>query len=277
MKDVLAIITPAYANGFGEAANYAFVLAGLFEAHVTVLITEIEPAAPAPMSAPDLMQAGGEVAGPRSTNEDVAHAIELVQGAARRVNVACTVLSQPRSAELREVLIGTAQVRDIVTIDVRGPLRHPRRSLVEGVLFGSGHPIILVPPSVHTPAAERALVAWDGTRSAARALHDALPILTHAREVVVVTVADDKELRAAPSGDNVCRYLCRWGVQARFELLQRGSRHVGDVLLGRAAEIEAALMVMGGFGHAREREFLFGSATRDIFQSTLQTAVLLSH
>ena len=76
MKDVLAIITPAYANGFGEAANYAFVLAGLFEAHVTVLITEIEPAAPAPMSAPDLMQAGGEVAGPRSTNEDVAHAIE---------------------------------------------------------------------------------------------------------------------------------------------------------------------------------------------------------
>src|SRR5215831_9852917 len=68
MKDVLAIITPAYANGFGEAANYAFVLAGLFEAHVTVLITEIEPAAPAPMSAPDLMQAGGEVAGPRSTN-----------------------------------------------------------------------------------------------------------------------------------------------------------------------------------------------------------------
>ena len=208
MKDVLAIITPAYANAFGEAANYAFVLAGLFEAHVTVLITEIEPDAPAPMSAPDLMQGGGD----------------------------------------------------------RG-----------GVLFGSGHPIILVPPSVHTPAAERALVAWDGTRSAVRSLHDALPILTHAREVVVVTVTDDKELRAVRSGDKVCRYLSRWGVQARFELLQRGSRNVGDVLLGRAAEIEAALVVMGGFGHAREREFLFGSATRDIFQSTLQTAVLLSH
>lgn len=95
--------------------------------------------------------------------------------------------------------------------------------------------------------------------------------------MVVVTVADDKELRAVRSGDKVCRYLSRWGVQARFELLQRGSRNVGDVLLGRAAEIEAALVVMGGFGHAREREFLFGSATRDIFQSTLQTAVLLSH
>ena len=131
MKDVLAIITPAYANAFGEAANYAFVLAGLFEAHVTVLITEIEPDAPAPMSAPDLMQGGGEVAGPTSTNEGVARTMELVQGAARRVNAACTVLSEPRSAEQREILIGTAQVRDIVTIDVRGPLRHPRQSLVE--------------------------------------------------------------------------------------------------------------------------------------------------
>jgi len=122
MKDLLAIIT--YASAFGESANYAFVLAGLFEAHVTVLITEVEPDAPAPMSAPDLMQGGGEVAGPTSTNDGVAR---LVQGAARRVNVACTVLSEPRSDELREILIDTAQVRDIVTIDVRGPLRHPRQ------------------------------------------------------------------------------------------------------------------------------------------------------
>jgi nucleotide-binding universal stress UspA family protein len=277
MKDVLAIITAVHADALGQAASYAFGLAGLFKAHVTVLITEIEPEASDPMSTPDLMWGGGEVARAISSDKAVARTVELVQAAARRANVGYTVLSQPRSADLREILIDTAQVRELVTIDVRGRLHHPRQSLVEGVLFGSGRPIILVPPSVHTPAAERALVAWDGTRSAARSLHDALPILTHAREVIVVTVADDKELRAAHSGDEVCRYLCRWGVQARFELLQRGSRNVGDVLLGRAAEIEAALVVMGGFGHAREREFLFGSATRDIFQSTLQTAVLLSH
>jgi nucleotide-binding universal stress UspA family protein len=277
MKDVLAIITPVHSDALGQAASYAFGLARLFEAHVTVLIAEIEPEAPDPMSAPDLTWGGGEVARAISSDEAVARTVELVQGAASRVNVGCTVLSAPRSAELREILIDKAQIRDIVTIDVRGPLRYPRQSLVEGVLFGSGRPITLVPTSVQTPPAERALVAWDGTRSAARSLHDAVPILAHAREVVVVTVADDKELRAARSGEKICRYLCRWGVQARFELLQRGSRNVGDVLLGRAAEIGAALVVMGGFGHAREREFLFGSATRDIFQSTLQAAVLLSH
>ena len=278
MKDVLAIITPVCGEALGQAADYAFALARLDGAHVTALITEIEPDSPAWMSEPDLRQGVGGVAEPPSTNERVTRTIALVQGAARRANVACTLLSEARSPDWREILIDSAQVRDIVIIDVRGSLRHPRQGFVEAVLFGSGRPIILVPPNVHAPAAERALIAWDGTRSATRALHDALPVLTHAcQEVVVVTVADDKELRASRSGDEVCRYLDRWGVQARFELLQRGSRNVGDVLLGHAAEIEAALVVMGGFGHAREREFLFGSATRDIFQSTLEMAILLSH
>jgi nucleotide-binding universal stress UspA family protein len=279
MKDVLAIITPVYGgDALGQAANYAFALAGPGGAHVTALITEIEPYSPARITKPDITQEGGsEVAEPPSTNERVAHTIELVQGVARRVNVACTVLSEPPSPERREVLIDSAQIRDVVIIDVLGPLRHPRQGLVEAVLFGSGRPIILVPPGLHASAAERALVAWDGTRSATRALHDALPLLTQAREVVVASVVDDKELRVSRSGEEVCRYLSRWGVQARFELLQRGSRNVGDVLLGRTAEVEAALVVMGGFGHAREREFLFGSATRDIFRSTLETAVLLSH
>src|SRR5438067_1515473 len=117
MKDVLAIITAVHADALGQAASYAFGLAGLFEAHVTVLITEIEPEASDPMSTPDL---GGEVARAISSDEAVACTVELVQAAARRANVGYTVLSQPRSADLREILIDTAQVRELVTIDVRG-------------------------------------------------------------------------------------------------------------------------------------------------------------
>jgi nucleotide-binding universal stress UspA family protein len=277
MKDVLAIIAPVFAETPEPAADYAFALAGQRGAHVTALITEIEPDSPARMIEPDLMQGGSELAKPLSTKERVARTVELVQATASRADVACTVIAEFRSAALREILIDTAQVRDVVVIDVRGPLRHPRQGLVEAVLFGSGRPIILVPPGLRAPPAERALVAWDGTRSATRALHDALPLLIDAKEVVVASVVDDKELRISRSGDEVCRYLDRWGVQARSELLRRASRNVGDVLLSRAAEIEAALVVMGGFGHATEREFLFGSATRDIFRSTLEASVLLSH
>ena len=277
MKDILAITTPVFAEAPEPATEYAFALAALREAHVTALITEIEPDSPARMIEPDLMQGGGKVAKPLITKERVARTVEFIHAAASRADVACTVIAEPRSAAVREMLIGTAQLRDVVIIDVRGPLRHPRQGLVEAVLFGSGRPIILVPPGIRAPPAERALVAWDGTRSATRALHDALPLLIDAKEVVVASVEDDKELRISRSGDEVCRYLNRWGVQARSELFRRASRNVGDVLLGHAAEIEAALVVMGGFGHAMEREFLFGSATRDIFRSTLETAVLLSH
>ena len=255
MKDLLAIITPDYADASEHAAHYAFSLAALGRAHVTVLIPEIEPYSPA----------------------RIERAKELVQSAANRADVTCTVLPEFNAAPVRETLVDRAQVRDIVTINVRGALRYPRQGLVEAVLFGSGRPIILVPPGAHAPAGARALIAWDSTRSAARALHDALPILTHSQEVVVVSVAQDKEIRGFRTGDEVCHYLGRWGIQARFELLQRGSRNVGDVLLSHAAKIEAALVVMGGFGQAREREFLFGSATRDIFKSALETAVLLSH
>jgi len=275
MKDVLAITTLAYADAPGQAGKFAFALAQLTGAHLTALITENEP--DLGVIKPDLIQGEGKIAEQLSTKGRLARTIELIQAAARRANVTCTVLEEHRSSALRERLIDSAQVRDVVIFDVSGSLRHPRQGLVEAVLFGSGRPIILAPPGVHAPSAERAVVAWDGTRSAARALHDALPLLVHAREVVVTTVAHDKELRAPRSGDEVCRYLGRWGVQASFEILQRDSRNVGDVLLGHAAEIEAGLLVMGGFAHAREREFLFGSATRDIFQSTLETAVLLSH
>ena len=72
------------------------------------------------MSEPDLRQGVGGVAEPPSTNERVTRTIALVQGAARRANVACTLLSEARSPDRREILIDSAQVRDIVIIDVRG-------------------------------------------------------------------------------------------------------------------------------------------------------------
>jgi len=174
-------------------------------------------------------------------------------------------------------LIYRAQLHDCTIIEVQGPLRHPRQGLVEGVLFGSGRPLILTPANASPPVKERVVVAWDGTPAAVRALRDAIPLLTLAHEVVVVSVAGDKEFTASESGPHVCRYLGRWNVTSRSDLIERSDRSVGDALLDCARQMQAGLLVMGGFGHPREREFLFGSATRDIFKSNLDIAVLLSH
>jgi nucleotide-binding universal stress UspA family protein len=250
MKDLLAVITPISGDAPGCATNYALALAGVSGAHLSALIVEFEPDSTA--SPVGNMQATRSV----SATERLTRTTELIQAAAKLANVPCSLLPKGHSRSLRDVLIDNAQVRDLVIIDVQGPLRHPAvRPIVEG----------------------RALVAWDATRSAVRALHDALPLLIRAREVVVMSVTDDKEFQATHSGEDICRYLGRWDIHSRFEPVKRGSQNVGDILLDGAARIKADLLVMGGFGHPREREFVFGSATRDVFQSNLEVAVLLSH
>ena len=123
MKDILAIITSGFTEAPEPATDFAF--AALRKAHVTALVTEIELDSPAQMIEPDLMQGGGDEAEPLSTKERIARTVEFVHAAASRANVACTVVPELRSAALRKILIGSAQLRDVVTIDARGPLRHP--------------------------------------------------------------------------------------------------------------------------------------------------------
>src|SRR5262249_12513386 len=159
-------------------------------------------------------------------------------------------------------LIDRSKLHDCAIIEAQGPLRHPRQGLVEGVLFGSGRPLILTPANASPPVRRNVVVAWDGTPAAGRALHDAIPLLSMAQEVVVVSVTGDKEFTTNASGPHVCHYLRRWDVTSRSDLIERSDRSVGDALLDHARQMQAGLLVMGGFGHPREREFVFGSATR---------------
>jgi nucleotide-binding universal stress UspA family protein len=280
MKDVLAVLTPSLGDDLGQGANYALALASVTRSHLTLLITEIERGHHHGLQGePDNMQGGTEMISPQSIAERFVRTANLCRSAADQASVSCTVLPQEeRTVAIREALIEHAQVRDVVVLDVLGPLHYPRQDVVEAVLFNSGRPIILVPAGAH-PFREqsRALFAWDATRSAVRALHDALPLLMRAQEVLIVSVTDDKELRAPRSGEDLCRYLARWSIDARFEPVERKDRTVGATLHLCALQTGAELLVMGGFAHAREREFMFGSATRDIFQSTLEIPILLSH
>lgn len=278
MKDLLTVPTLHSENELGSAAQFTLALARSFGAHLTALITEIEPGLPSPPIEPDNMQGGVEAPESLSPSERVARIASLVQEASALAGVPCTILQEERgSSSLRKVLIDNACVRDLVTLDVSGPLRYPRQGLVEAVLFSTGRPIILVPTAADSLIDGRILIAWDATRSAVRALHDALPLLKLAREVVVISVIDDKDFQESFSGKDLCRYLYRWDIDARFEIAKRGSLTVGAALLECARKIEADFLVMGGYGHAFERELIFGSATRDILQSAIELPILLSH
>jgi nucleotide-binding universal stress UspA family protein len=168
-------------------------------------------------------------------------------------------------------------MHDMVIVDVRGQLDSSRKDLIEAALFGGGRPIIFVPPNTPAIANNRIVIAWDGTRSAVRAVHDALPLLVKLREVLAVSVIDDKLLPTPHSGQALCRYLARWDVDAKFTTIHRDTLNVGATLLAYARQADADLLVMGAFAHGFERALMLGSATRDIFEARIDIPVLLSH
>jgi nucleotide-binding universal stress UspA family protein len=162
-------------------------------------------------------------------------------------------------------------------VDVYGPFQYPRKDLIDGVLFGSGRPVVLVPPNIRAFAENRIVIAWDATRSAVRAVHDALPLLVRAHEVIVVTVVDDKVFPTPHLGNGLCRYLAKWNVDAKFNAIKRRTQNIGMSLLKFAQHGDADLLVMGGFAHAFERTLMLGSATQDIFGAGLEIPAFLSH
>jgi nucleotide-binding universal stress UspA family protein len=278
MKDILAIVTPVWADALEEPAQHAFALARELGARLTVMISTIEPFHAAPPSQPDNMQGDDASRQPPSLDDILERTAALVRSEARGAGVEHLILPpEEKSAALRERLIALAQVRDLTIFSAYGPLVYPRLGLVEAALFRSGRPVLLMPRAAQTFANGTVIVGWDATRAAVRALHDAMPFLIRARQIVVASVSDDKELPLAASGPAICSYLRQQKINASFQALTRQQRSVGETLLSHARRLGANLLVMGGFGHPREREFLFGSATRDVFQSYLDIPVLLSH
>jgi nucleotide-binding universal stress UspA family protein len=279
MKDLLAIIPSGSGKTLAQPGTYSLSLAARMGSHVTAIIAEIERFSPAAQLEPDNMQGASRPVTSPALAERLGQTADLVRSEAHRAEVSLTILEHADNSPypLREIVTSSAQVRDLSILGVHGPLTYPRQGLVEAVLFGSGRPVLLVPPGAPTFSGRMVVVGWDATRSAARALHDALPLLTKARKAVIISLSEDKVFRQPESGPEVCRYLERWGIDASFDAPKRKQDNIGNELLLHAKRLEADLLVMGGFGHAREREFLFGSATRDIFQSHLELPVLMSH
>jgi nucleotide-binding universal stress UspA family protein len=144
---------------------------------------------------------------------------------------------------------------------------------VPWVVTGSGKPAIVV-PYIGARAAPfgHVLVAWKGTREAARALAASIPLLRRAQNVSVATDLDTPQSQK----DLLLTHLRRHGVQATPVLLSSDGSDAGAAILSLAADVGAELIVMGCYGHSRAREFVLGGATRTVLQS-MTVPVLMAH
>lgn len=149
--------------------------------------------------------------------------------------------------------------------------------VVEGALFESGRPLVVVPYiQKRGLTLERVLACWDGGRTAARAIGDAMPFLERAKAVDIVIVAEERKGGDEINGANMGEHLALHGVTANVKRIAKGDLAIEDVLLSYAADSGADFMVMGGYGHSRLREFILGGVTRGILAS-MTVPVMMSH
>lgn len=152
------------------------------------------------------------------------------------------------------------------------------RGLVPQVMLHSGRPVLVVPyAGEFTAVGESVLLAWDGSRAAAVAIREALPLLTNARRVVLISLRHsaaplEAEALLVPE---MIRWLGRHGIRAVWEE-GVGEINTSDALLSRASDLGADLIVMGGYAHSRLREMVLGGVTREVL-SHMTVPVLVAH
>jgi nucleotide-binding universal stress UspA family protein len=171
---------------------------------------------------------------------------------------------------------------DVVIVGQRDPSGEDASddpTIPDQLILSLGRPALVVPYSgSFTAIGKTVLVAWDASRLATRAVNDALPFLVSAKRVCVLAVnphGGEGGHGQIPSAD-ICVHLARHGVNAEAEHLYADDIDVGDVLLDRAADIGADLIVSGAYGHARWRELVLGGVTRHLLRH-MTAPVLMAH
>jgi len=150
------------------------------------------------------------------------------------------------------------------------------QDMAQAVVFGSGRPTILVPPSARPAPLDHVAIAWDGSRVAARALWDALALLPESGRVTVLTIRDEKPLSGPDLATSLASLLEKRGYNAAAVDVLLGQRTIAEALQDAALEAGAQMLAMGGFGHSRLRDFILGGATKGVLND-LRLPVLLSH
>lgn len=168
-----------------------------------------------------------------------------------------------------------ARYHDLVVVGI-GHDDTTMQETAEAAIFGSGRPTLLV-PEISPPATfEHVMIAWDGSRVAARAVSDARDFLQRAQSITIASVTDEKTLPNDDPSNRLAEYLNRHDIQATVAEVQGRGHPIAETLQEHAREIGAGMLVMGGFGHSRMRDFVLGGATSGMLKG-LRLPVLLSH
>jgi nucleotide-binding universal stress UspA family protein len=275
VKDI--IVNLSVTKNGSTVSNYAVSVAAALQAHLTGIAFIYDPIVP--ISGTGYIPAD-VIETQRADNETAAEAaIKDLTAAIDRAGISAEPLMLSASLTgAGDQFARMARRFDLAIVGQAQPEMSTMEQIIgETTLFESGRPMIMVPYIQKAPfKTGNVMICWDGSRTAARAVADAIPILGKSSRIEIVSVTNERGKEDEIEGADIGQHLARHGLKVDVHRISKGNIDVADALLSHAADSAADLMVMGGYGHSRLREFVLGGVTRSIFQS-MTLPVLLSH
>ncbi|MDE2068975.1 MAG: universal stress protein [Bradyrhizobium sp.] len=275
IRDILLTLTsypePTPISVVDRAVSFASTLG----AHIAAISCEVHIQVPGSLVSFEV--ASGIAAGEAHRSHSSAQALlAAFEATAQKAGVLHeTIHEKSLSYRVPERLVEYARLRDLTIVSV--PESYDQW-YAEAIIFGSGRPTLVLPesPPSRPFGLNIAVVAWDFSRSAARAVADAIPMLEKAKGVRVVTVTNEKVIDNQHSSEELAKNLARHRIDVTLERVDATGRSIGDVFAMEVASCNADLLVMGAYGHSRFREFILGGATRSMLSKPL-LPILFSH
>jgi nucleotide-binding universal stress UspA family protein len=270
IKDVL--VNLSLDTDRDPARDFAISLAREFDAHLTGIALECEPSVPGTLF-------DGAVASITATYR--AQNRKIAQSAKDRFDSATSgLMAEARIVDTGAVDAGTvfaeiARNHDLSVVGQAQPDSDVMHDLIiEGALFGSGRPVLVV-PYIHRTGLklDRVMVCWDGSHNAARAIADAMPILKRAGSIDVLTIQERKNELV---GTGIAQHLARHALKVEVKQIVASDVDTPNVILSCASDLSTDLIVMGGYGHSRLREFVLGGATHGMLEN-MTVPTLMAH
>lgn len=273
MKDVLVKLERAEAR---DAVNaYAISVAEMFDAHLTGVafvddgISNIASEIP-----PDTLK---KII--LKNKEDAQGQIDrfALQSEKRLSSVAHRLVTSG-DLDLPDAFAEMAKCSDLSIVMQSGDGDYANNdATIEAALFDSGRPMMIV---LYIQKAEfsldRVVCCWDGGRAAVRAIGDAIPVLKLASAVELLTITRENSPTSECQALDIATHLARHDLKIDVEIMSSKDVDVADAILNYVADNSATLVIMGGYGHSRFREFVLGGVTRKMLTS-MTVPVLLSH
>ena len=247
-----------------HALVYADMLCSAFGAHLTGLMFGLVPFYPMSLAAAKVPEAW--IHAQRQASEEA----EQSEKRLKAIYGKLTAHNELRRVDAFEQEVGDICARHARSADVTVLGWSPdggadmERAFFESCLFDSGRPVLVVPARyAFRSIPQRAVVAWNGSREATRALREALPLLRQTRLTRFVTVdAEDNAFSDDDPCASIARHMGRHEIPIETKRAHSRGRDVATVLAEEADQFGASIVVLGGYGHMRANEWIYGGTTR---------------